>query len=82
MNMHSSSSAPVTTEANPVRAPAATPALLSMNVVFDEADMKPPSIAAKPSMPRTVLIRGSRPCRQHPRVARHTDRRADVVEQV
>ena len=61
MNMQSRSSTPVTTEARPVRAPAATPALDSMKVVFEDADMKPPSMAAKPLMPRAVRIRGSRP---------------------
>lgn len=61
MKMHSSSSTPVTTLARPVRAPAPTPALLSMNVVFDEAEKRPPTAATSLSTASVVRMRGRRP---------------------
>src|SRR4051812_10311781 len=50
-------SRPVTTEARPVRPPSSTPAELSMNVVFDEAEAAPPG-APPPPPPGRPLDKG------------------------
>src|SRR6266545_3353905 len=52
---------PVTTEARPVLAPAATPAADSTYVVADDAPAAPPATAARESTSRTRLSRGSLP---------------------
>ena len=51
----------VTTEASPVRAPAATPAADSTNVVAEEAPAAPPAMAATESTRSTRFKRGSVP---------------------
>src|SRR5436305_9478468 len=60
-NIANRNSAPVTTDASPVRPPSDTPDALSMNVVFDDDDVKPPNAAASESTNRTRFIPGSRP---------------------
>ena len=57
----SRNSTPVTTDAKPVRPPSATPAALSMYVVFEETPPKPPAMAATESTSRTLPMPGTEP---------------------
>ncbi len=52
---------PVTIDAKPVRAPSATPAALSMYVVFDDTPPSPPAMAATLSTKRTRPTPGTEP---------------------
>jgi hypothetical protein len=61
MNRQQRNSAPVMTDARPVRAPSPIPAELSMNVVFDDAEAAPPAAAATESTSSTRRMPGSRP---------------------
>jgi hypothetical protein len=54
-------SAPVTTDASPVRPPSLIPDADSMNVVFDDALAAPPAAAASESTRRTRFMPGSFP---------------------
>src|SRR4051795_6560263 len=50
---------PVTTDAKPVRAPSATPAVDSMYDVFDDPDAAPPATAASESTSSTASMFGT-----------------------
>src|SRR5919205_2365885 len=60
-NMEPRNSAPVTTDASPVRAPSPIPAAESMYTVLEEPDVAPPATAPTPSTMKADFSRGNVP---------------------